>query len=204
MKAIVLLSGGADSTVTLAEVLRQTPADAVTALFFHYGQKAEYERAAAMDVAEYYQVKFAEINIPQAFDFSDSGLLSKNPKTEGYELKQRNTVLLSLAVSYAQSVFPNEAVKIYYGAYGGYSDCTEEYVGAFNALLDKSTGGMVRIYAPFMNQEKFKIYHRGLHIGAPLHLTRSCYEGGVRECGKCPACMDKQTAFIMAAAWEVQ
>lgn len=215
MKAVVLLSGGVDSTTCLAVAVEEYGAGEVLALNMFYGQKHDREMQAARDVAKHYGVELVEMNLAEIFQFSDCSLLSHSSKTVPHEeyaeqLKEtggkpvstyvpfRNGLMLSAAASVAASV---GAETIFYGAHAddaagnAYPDCSVSFTDAMSAAIDEGTGGMVRIRAPFVEMNKAGVVREGLRLGVPYELTWSCYEGGEKPCGKCGTCIDRAKAF---------
>ncbi len=195
MKAIICFSGGIDSTVVLAQLLTERTKEDIIALFFDYGQKHIRERRSAERICSHYGIDLTVISIPKAFEYYSGGLLAKNKATEDYELKHRNTVFFSLALTFGTTKYPNDQVEIYCGLFGGYTDCTPEYVGVTDKWICKITNGKVRLKAPLMGLNKAEIIRQGYKLSAPIYETWSCLNGGETECGCCPSCVDKRAAI---------
>ena len=215
-KAVVLLSGGIDSTTCLAEAANQYGSDSVLALSVHYGQKHEREIRSAKAVANYYRVNFMEANLAEAFKLSDCPLLagsSNNIKHESYadQLAEmggsgtvntyvpfRNGLLLAYATSIAVSV---NAAAIYYGAHAddaagrAYPDCTPEFAEGMKRAVYYGSGEKCELRTPLLYLNKAQVVAKGLRLGAPYGLTWSCYEGGDKPCGTCGTCIDRAKAF---------
>lgn len=214
-KAVVLLSGGIDSTTCLADAVRTYGADNVLALSMYYGQKHQKEIESAQAVAKYYGVDHIIQRISGAFDLSDCTLLQGREAVahESYakQLEKiggegtvatyvpfRNGLFLSYAAAIATSV---HADTVFYGAHAddaagrAYPDCTPEFAEAMDRAIYEGSGGLVRLYAPLLNWNKAQVVKYGLELGAPYHLTWSCYEGGDKPCGKCGTCIDRAKAF---------
>lgn len=214
MQAVVLLSGGIDSTTCLAMAVNEFGADNVKALCLSYGQKHDKELQSAMKVAKYYDVQLVveEIN---PFQFSDCPLLKGRGdiKHESYAeqlatlggegtvdtyVPFRNGILLSIAAAYAYSI---GADYVYYGAHAddaagrAYPDCTPEFVDSMNNAIFWGTGKKVKIVAPLLMLNKAEVVKLGLKLHAPYELTWSCYEGGEEPCRKCGTCIDRIKAF---------
>ena len=214
MQAVVLLSGGIDSTTCLAMAVNELGADNVKALCLSYGQKHDKELQSAMKVAKHYGVQLVveEIN---SFQFSDCSLLKGRGdiqhKSYAEQLKEmggegtvdtyvpfRNGILLSVAAAYAYSI---GADYVYYGAHAddaagrAYPDCTPEFVDSMNNAIFWGTGKKVKIVAPLLMMNKAEVVKTGLDLNAPYELTWSCYEGGEEPCGKCGTCIDRIKAF---------
>lgn len=215
MKALVLFSGGLDSTTCLAMAVEKYGASEVLALAVSYGQKHTKEIEAARNVASHYRVRLVQLDLAAVFAGSDCTLLKGSdgeiPK-ESYaeQLQQtdgkpvstyvpfRNGLFLSSAASVALS---NGCSVIYYGAHSddaagnAYPDCSEEFNSHMNAAIRIGSGGMLRIEAPFVAKTKADVVAEGLRLKAPYALTWSCYEGGKKPCGICGTCRDRAAAF---------
>ena len=209
-KAVVLLSGGLDSTTTLAQAIAD--GNEVTALSFRYGQRHSKELTSASNVAKFYGVKHVivdldlsmfrsaltreEIEVPENRDESQMG--KDIPVTY---VPARNIIMMSVAAGLCESV---DADKIYIGAnvvdYSGYPDCRPEFFEAFEKMINVGTkagveGHPIRIETPILKCSKADIVRLGKKLGAPLHLTWSCYEGGEKACGKCDSCQLRLRGF---------
>lgn len=209
-KAVVLLSGGLDSTTTLAQAIDD--GNEAVALSFRYGQRHSRELTAASDVAEYYKIRHVVVDIdlsmfrsaltdmkydvPENRDESKMG--SDIPITY---VPARNMVMLSVAAGLCESV---DADKIYIGVnsvdYSGYPDCRPEFLEQFEKMVNVGTkagveGRPIKIVAPIQNASKADIVRLGKRLGAPLHLTWSCYEGREKACGKCDSCQLRLRGF---------
>lgn len=215
MKAIVLSSGGVDSTTCLAVAVDKYGADNVISLSVYYGQKHEKELRAARDVAEYYKVCHIELDLEPIFKDSDCSLLSHSEedipkesygkqlaKTKGKPVTTyvpfRNGLFLSVAASIAIS---NGCGEIYYGAHAddsagsAYPDCSDEFTSAMREAIKTGSGSGLTVVAPFVRCNKAEVIRKGLELGTPYELTWSCYEGGEKPCGRCGTCIDRQKAF---------
>ena len=209
-KAVVLLSGGLDSTTTLAQAIAD--GNEVTALSFRYGQRHSRELTSASNVAKFYGVKHVivdldlsmfrsaltreEIEVPENRDESEMG--KDIPVTY---VPARNIIMMSVAAGLCESV---DADRIYIGAnvvdYSGYPDCRPEFFDAFEKMINVGTkagveGHPIRIMTPIQYASKADIVRLGKKLGAPLHLTWSCYEGGEKACGKCDSCQLRLRGF---------
>lgn len=214
MKAIVLFSGGIDSTVLLALALEKG-LDCL-ALSFDYGQRHRVELNSARAICEYYQVPQCLVAIDPT-TFASSSLLQKNltphqsrtPKEiadsgiPNTYVPARNTLFLSYALGYAEI---NEAEEIHFGMNvldrKGYPDCRPEFLEAFQKVASLATKQSVeskgpQIIAPLKNLNKAMIIAEGMRLNAPLELTHSCYnptKSGI-QCGKCDACILRNEGF---------
>lgn len=215
MKEIVLLSGGLDSATCLALAVEQEGAKNVTALNMYYGQKHKKEIECARKIADYYKVRYIEMDLSPVMAYSDCSLLEhskKNIAHSTYEQQTkeangkpvetyvpfRNGLFLSAAASVALSI---GAEKIIYGAHAddaagaAYPDCSLAFVRNMNSAIIEGSAGQVRIEAPFVSVNKAGVVKEGLRLGVPYEYTWSCYEGGDKPCGKCGTCIDRQRAF---------
>ncbi|MBS3781377.1 MAG: 7-cyano-7-deazaguanine synthase QueC [Candidatus Thermoplasmatota archaeon] len=210
-KAVVLLSGGLDSSTTLG--IANEEHEELHALTFLYGQKHEKEIKSAKKLAEHYSVKEHKfLDIPLS-EIGKSSLLEGGeeiPEQERGEIGEeipstyvpaRNIIFLSYALSYAESV---EADAIYIGAtardYSGYPDCRPEFFETFEKMAEKGTkrgieGDPVQIRYPLIDKTKGDIVLKADELGVPLHLTWSCYRGGENACGKCDSCKLRLKGF---------
>ncbi len=212
MRAVVLLSGGLDSTTTLAMAIHE--GYEVYALSFDYGQRHSRELESAKKIARYYKVPHKIMNVDLR-QIGGSALTDsiEVPERELEEIKgeipvtyvpARNTILLSFALAYAEVI---DADAIFYGAnaidYSGYPDCRPEYVEAFERMANLGTkrgveGKFIKIVAPLINMTKAEIIKRGMKLGVPYELTWSCYRGGERACGRCDSCLLRLKGFMEA------
>lgn len=214
MKAICLLSGGLDSTVTLAYALHQ--GYEVTALTINYGQRHKRELDAARAVTAHYKVPHIVMDFPltgfrSALTDDSIPIPDRKPEEIGYDIPDtyvpaRNIVFLSLAAGLAESV---DASAVFIGAnaidYSGYPDCRPEFFQSFESMLEVGTkrgvlGHPVRIEHPILKKTKAEIVKLGMKLEAPLHLTWSCYRGGEKACGHCDSCVLRLKGFKEAGA----
>lgn len=207
-KAVVLLSGGLDSSTTL--YYAKDKGFDVRAIIFDYGQRHACELKSALKIARFSGVPFEKIEI--SMPWKGSSLLDESmslPKNgtikEGFipstYVPARNTIFLSFALSYAESLSCGD---IFIGAnavdYSGYPDCRPEYLKAFNrvALLGTKrgvSGEKIKIHAPLLRLKKSEIISLGIKLGVPYHLTWSCYCGLKHPCGECDSCILRAKGF---------
>ncbi len=215
MKALVLVSGGVDSTTCLGMAVSQYGKENVVALSISYGQKHTKEVECAKAVTDYYGVEHITLDLSTMFQFSDCSLLSHSDKEVPHEsyAKQlqetdgkpvstyvpfRNGLFLSSAASIALS---KDCSVIYYGAHSddaagnAYPDCSEVFNEAMNKAIYEGSGRQLHIEAPFVTLTKADIVKKGLELKVPYELTWSCYEGGDKPCGVCGTCIDRAKAF---------
>src|SRR5215469_12506311 len=219
-KAVVLLSGGMDSCVSTAIARERHGAGNIAVLHAGYGQRTERrERRAFEEVADFYGVR--ERMVVQLDHFraiGGSALTDTNiavpenelgaPGPHGSEIPVtyvpfRNAHFLSVAVSWAEAV---GAGAVYIGAVAedssGYPDCRAEYYKVFQELIRVGTRPetQIEIVTPVITLKKNEIIRRGMELGAPLHLTWSCYQNEDVGCGVCDSCLLRLKAFAEAGA----
>ncbi len=216
MKALVLFSGGVDSTTALGLAIDQYGADQVIALSMSYGQKHDKEMDAAMRIADYYGVEHLSLDLSKIFQYSDCSLLkhsSQEIPEESYAKqleKTKEEVPVSTYVPFRNGLFLSSAASIalskgcsviYYGAHAddaagfAYPDCSEVFHNAMSEAIWEGSGHQLQIKAPFVKMTKGQVVKIGLDLKVPYEMTWSCYEGGERPCGKCGTCLDRAAAF---------
>jgi 7-cyano-7-deazaguanine synthase len=215
--AVILLSGGLDSA-TAAAIARQQ-GFALYALSVDYGQRHRFELQAARRVAQSLEAKAHVVLSIDLARFGHSALTDAIdvPKDRPAEamahgipityVPARNTVLLSLALAYAETV---GAADIFLGVnaidYSGYPDCRPEYIAAFNAMANLATKASVEgrlkfvIHAPLIEWTKAEIIRRGVELGVDYGLTHSCYDPDAAgaSCGHCDSCLLRRKGFAEA------
>lgn len=219
-KAIVLSSGGIDSTTCISIAVNDVGAENVTTLSLYYGQKHKKELECAKKIAKYYGVKHIELDIENIMAFSNCSLLEHSTseiikKSYAEQIKEgnngivntyvpfRNGLILSMAGTLGMSLCENsdDKVSIYIGnhaddyAHNAYADCSVEFVKAINEAINIGTYGKVSIVSPFKELNKASIVSIGHKLNTPYHLTWSCYEGKDKPCGSCGTCIDRKEAF---------
>lgn len=215
MKALVLFSGGVDSTTCLGLAVKKYGAENVIALSIYYGQKHDKEIKSAEKIAQYYNVQLKTLDLTKIFADSDCSLLVQSDKdipqetyaeqlekTDGKPVSTyvpfRNGLFLSSASSIALS---NDCGVIYYGAHSddaagnAYPDCSDAFNNAMNQAIYIGSGNQLEIVAPFVNLTKKDVVKMGLELDVPYEMTWSCYEGGDKPCGVCGTCRDRIKAF---------
>ena len=214
-KALVLFSGGLDSTTCLAMAVDLYGKEQVVALSISYGQKHTKEVVAAKQITDYYGVEHIQIDLQPIFSYSNCSLLSHSEQeipqgSYAEQLKEaenkpvstyvpfRNGLFLSVAASIALS---KDCSVIYYGAHSddaagnAYPDCSESFNHAMNDAIYIGSGNQLRVEAPFVTWTKADIVKEGLRLQVPYELTWSCYEGGDTPCRACGTCLDREKAF---------
>jgi len=214
-RALVVLSGGMDSTVCAALAVGDLGAENVAALHVDYGQRTERrERKAFEEICDRLAIKTRlAVHSPIFRAIGGSALTDHQidvpdaPVEIGTEIPVtyvpfRNSHLLSAAVSWAEVL---GAEKIFIGAVqqdsSGYPDCRPEFYAAFNEAVRTGTKeGTIRIETPLIALRKSEIVRLGLELGAPFHLTWSCYRREDQACGTCDSCVLRMRAFAAAGA----
>lgn len=215
MKALVLFSGGVDSTTCLGLAVKKYGKENVTALSISYGQKHSREIEAAKAVAEHYGIEKIDLDLSLIFQFSDCSLLKNSHEEiphESYseQLKKTDGSPVSTYVPFRNGLFLSSAASIalskgcgviYYGAHSddaagnAYPDCSAVFNDAMNTAIYEGSGRQIKIEAPFVGMTKAEVVKTGFELGVPYELTWSCYEGGDKPCGVCGTCIDRAKAF---------
>ena len=209
--AVVLLSGGLDSCVTMAMAMQE---HSVALLHVGYGQRTQTrEYNSFRSIARFYNIPETRI-LTVELDFlrkiGGSSLTDRNiPVDKGDKdstnvsiptsyVPFRNTHLLSIAVSWAETI---NAESVYIGAVQqdspDYPDCRPEYYKAYSKLVDVGTkpSTNIKVITPLLNMSRSEIVKKGIEIGAPLQLSWSCYERNDKACGRCQSCRLRLNAF---------
>lgn len=212
-KAVVLLSGGLDSSTTLAIALSE--GYELYALSFRYGQRHTREVEAASGIARLIGVKKHVILDIDLRSFGASALTDNIDVPKRHSPSEiskdipvtyvpaRNTIFLSFALAFAESV---DARDIFIGVnaidYSGYPDCRPEFIAAFEHLANLATkagveGRSFTIHAPLMSMTKSQIIRAGVSLGVDYSLTTTCYDPSEdgRACGSCEACLLRLEGF---------
>ena len=212
-RALVLLSGGLDSSVLLHAVRRRLgPAGALHVLSFDYGQKHARELDLAREQAARARAGSHRV-VPLPFfpDLIAGGsaltdaaipvpaLAALTPAQRVQPptyVPNRNLILLALAAAAAEAA---GVADLFYGAHAqdryGYWDCTPAFVRRLNALLSLNRGQAVRVHAPFAAKTKADLVRLGVRLKVDFSRTWSCYRGGAPACGVCPTCVERAAAF---------
>lgn len=215
MRALVLVSGGIDSTTCLGMAVEKYGKNQVTALSIYYGQKHTKEIEAAQKITEHYGVEHISLDLTKIFQYSDCSLLSHSDKEVPHEtyaeqlehtagapvstyVPFRNGLFLSSAASIALS---KNCSVIYYGVHAddaagsAYPDCSGAFHEAMKQAIYLGSGNELTIEAPFVNWTKAEVVKKGLELKVPYEFTWSCYEGDEVPCGECGTCRDRAEAF---------
>lgn len=214
-KALVLFSGGVDSTTCLGIAVDKYGKDNVIALSISYGQKHDKEIQSSIEIAKYYGVEHLYLDLAKIFEYSDCSLLSHSNKEipkESYakQLEKTDGNPVSTYVPFRNGLFLSSAASIaiskgcdtiYYGAHSddaagnAYPDCSSSFNAAINSAIFIGSGNQLKVEAPFVNLTKAQVVKKGLELNVPYELTWSCYEGNEKPCGVCGTCIDRAKAF---------
>lgn len=209
MKGILLFSGGMDSATLLYDLIRQ--GQEITPVFFNYGQKAyKREKQAVENICKELGLKYIEIDITGAFAKHNNALLENSKEVVAEvkkignhteikggqnELKFRNGVFISVALSLAMELFKNEKVAIYLAIIDcrtNYKDCSKAFVATEDYLCKLYSSCLISISTPYIDYGKDDVYRVAKELNVPIEKTWSCYNGGSEPCGICPACIDRK------------
>lgn len=203
-----MLSGGLDSATTLFYAKKK--GYKITCLIFDYGQRHKKEINSAIKIAEKANCKYQIVKI--RLPWKGSALLNRKisipdklkPGIPVTYVPARNTIFLSFALSYAETIGAGE---IFIGVtavdYSGYPDCRPAYYKVFNQLSKLATKSgidnrIITIHTPLINLSKKEIVLLAKKLRVPLELTWSCYKGGRRPCGTCDSCRLRAKGFLEA------
>lgn len=213
-KAVILVSGGLDSTTTLAMAIEQ--GYDVYPITFSYGQKHEVEIKKAMQAVEYFKIKNHKVINLDLRAFGGSALTDSSIEIPKYKNKDelgdtipvtyvpaRNTIFLSLALAYAETI---NAYDIFIGVhaqdYSNYPDCRPEFIKAFEDMANlgvkyTSSEKRIRIHIPIIEMNKAQIIEIGTKLGVDYKNTISCYDASADglSCGTCHPCLLRKDAF---------
>jgi 7-cyano-7-deazaguanine synthase len=206
-KAIVVLSGGMDSCVTLSIALKENIDVAV--LHLNYGQRTEARELKAFnDIADFYGIKKRLVaDITYLKEIGGSSLTDESMDVEEGDVHKtyipntyvpfRNTHIIAIAASWAEVL---DFDRIYIGAVfedgSGYPDTRPEYYEAYNQLIKTGTReGKIRIHTPLIHMSKKEIVQKGMELGSPLKYSWSCYKAEEKSCGVCDSCLLRLRGF---------
>ena len=211
MKAVVLLSGGLDSTVALYKA-KAEGYDELYALSFDYGQRHSRELECAKISAnaigaKAHHVVSLKLDLWGGSALTDASMAVEEGDVDKTEIPNtyvpaRNMVFLSVAASLAEAV---GARDIFIGVsqvdYSGYVDCREQFITAMEKAINEGTvcaveqGETIKVHAPFLYATKAEEIKLGWQLGVDFDNTWSCYNGGEKPCGVCDSCLLRQKAF---------
>ena len=210
MKAVILLSGGLDSTVCMA--CAKEAGYELYPISFDYHQRHNIELESAKKVAAFYQVAKhivieTNMNVIGGSALTDTSIDVPDGDIKSDEIPvtyvpARNFIFLSYALSYAEAI---GAERILIGVnaldYSGYPDCRPAFIEQFQQVANYATKAAavdkkeILIETPLLNLSKKEIVELGTKLGAPLHVSHSCYRGGEKACGVCDSCQLRLKGF---------
>lgn len=207
-KAVIIISGGVDSTTLLWKLVKEKyKPQEILAISFDYGQKQIKELEYAKWNCNFLNVEHKVVELKHFMKDFKSALTQDNidvpnikdvlgePQPVTY-VPFRNQLFLTIAAGVAESVSANE---IYYGAQMhdmyGYWDTTPEFISRFNNLISLNRKSRILLITPFASHSKAETIAEGLKLGVRYEMTRSCYEKGDKSCGVCPTCAERLKGF---------
>lgn len=205
MKAVVLFSGGLDSTVLACHLLRDQAE--VTLLSIDYGQRHKKELSSARHIAGLLDTPHQILSLPGLSTLLGGNALTDHSVNlpEGHYAEEtmkatvvpnRNMILLSLAAGHAISIqYDTVAYAAHAGDHTIYPDCRPAFADAMEQALKLADWESISLFRPFVNWSKADLVKRGNEIGVPFEHTWSCYAGGEKHCGKCGTCVERKEAF---------
>lgn len=213
-KALILLSGGLDSVVSLAKAKKEY--DIKLALFFNYGQKAlNKELKAFSEISEFYEIEKKIINLDFLSDISKSSLNNNKeiPRINEKDLENkiltqetanavwvpnRNALFINIAAAIAET---NDFSTIIIGANkeegATFKDNSSEFIEAINNSLKFSSNKNIKVIAPLIKFDKKQIVEEGISLNIPFESLYSCYDEGNKHCGKCESCQRLKRALAL-------
>jgi len=203
-KAVLVFSGGPDSTTVLYMALRK--GFEVFPLTFDYGQLAKMEIKCARSLSKRLGLKLRVVNLRSvgclyagATSLVDPNIPITSSFTKPIIVPFRNGIMLSIAVAYAECI---GASRIFYGAQGSdaknYPDCRLAFARAFESAAQLGTESKIVFEAPIIHLEKPQVLQLGKELGVPYGQTWSCYKEGEKHCGVCESCRNRKNAFAEA------
>jgi 7-cyano-7-deazaguanine synthase len=208
VKGVAILSGGLDSTVSLAAAARRM--ELVLALTFDYGQRAaRREREASALIARRYRIPHRVIALPWLAGLTSTALVDRSAKLPEHEMSarsaaavwvpNRNGVFIEIAAAHAESLGAGRLVTGFNREEAAtFPDNSRAYVGAVSRALAYSTANGVRVVSHTQDLDKRGIVRLGRRLGAPLDLVWPCYRGGRTWCRRCESCLRSLRAFADA------
>ena len=208
MKALVLFSGGLDSTVLAAQLLADGAETRL--LSIDYGQRHAKELQQAEKIADALGLPHRILRLPDLGPLLGGSSLTDDQVElpEGHYAEEsmkatvvpnRNMILLALAGGHALSIgFDTIAYAAHAGDHTIYPDCRPEFADAMENALGLADWQNLNLHRPFVNFSKEELVRKGNELGAPLELTWSCYAGREKHCGKCGTCVERKEAFALA------
>ncbi|MDG0965602.1 MAG: 7-cyano-7-deazaguanine synthase QueC [Opitutales bacterium] len=205
MKAVVLFSGGLDSTVLTYHLLRENAE--LKLLSIDYGQRHQRELSASTQIALSLGLPHTILKLPMLAELLGGSALTDPSISlpEGHYAEEsmkatvvpnRNMILLSLAAGHAISLqFNTVAYAAHAGDHTIYPDCRPEFADALDRTLKLADWSEITLHRPFVKWSKEDLVRRGKELAVPFEKTWSCYAGGELHCGKCGTCVERKEAF---------
>lgn len=205
MKAVVLFSGGLDSTVLVYHLIKEKVD--LKLLSIDYGQRHQNEITSSTQIAEYLGLPHFVLSLPSLGQLLGGSALTDQkiilPKGHYAEdsmkttvVPNRNMILLSLAAGHAISIkFDTVAYAAHAGDHTIYPDCRPEFADSMAHALTLADWNCINLLRPFVNWSKADLVKHGIQMGVPFEKTWSCYAGGKFHCGKCGTCVERKEAF---------
>ena len=217
-RALVLSSGGVDSTTCVALAIERFGNENVSTVSVSYGQKHSKELECAKNIADYYKIKHYVIDLSEIMQYSNCSLLSHSTEeitigSYGEQINNsskgkvstyvpfRNGLMLSSVAALAMSIYPDDITHVYLGAHAddatanAYADTSKAFTDAITLAIDEGTYHQVKVEAPLVEMNKAQVVKEGLRLKVPYNKTWSCYAGEEKPCGKCGTCIDAIEAF---------
>lgn len=205
MKTVLILSGGMDSSVLLADLHNKKVQ--VSTLTFDYGSKHnKQEKRAAKSITEYFKVGNILVKLPFVNELFKSDLLQSGgniPEGHYQDLSMkwtvvpfRNSIMLMIAAGYAESIGAQSvSIANHAGDHTIYPDCRLIYIGAMREVFRLGGYERLKLDSPYVSISKRAIALLGRSLGIPFEITYSCYKGGKKHCGKCGTCVERKEAL---------
>lgn len=207
MKALVVLSGGMDSTTALAQALNKK-IEVLGVIHFQYGSKHNPQEEKALNlICDHYKIKTKiVVDLDFVKDLFKSDLLTTGGKIpEGHyahpSMKKtvvpfRNGIMLSISAGVAESIGAKAVILgNHFGDHAIYPDCRKSFIEPMGKAIKAGTYGKIKVMSPFLSKTKTQIAKLGSKLNVPYELTYSCYKGGEKHCGKCGTCVERKEAF---------
>lgn len=206
--AVVILSGGLDSTAALFEAIARGYEP--VALSFFYGQRHAIELSHAQELTQHLGIRHELVDISSINHLITNSALTNPsiPVPEGHYAAEtmkatvvpnRNAIMLSIAFGFASNI---DARAVFTGVHAGdhaiYPDCRPEFVRSFGMMESLALENSPTLIAPFIFNTKAEIVERGAKLSVPFSFTYSCYNGGKTHCGRCSTCVERREAFELA------
>lgn len=189
MKYLILLSGGLDSTTLLYETVGEHGPASVQCLLIDYQQQHVQELSFAVSHARRLGVLYTKLELPVLGGLTD----------ESWIVPNRNAILIEHSVNHALKLWAKEKSRVLMGCNRDdadyFPDCRPEFFAARNLAIKAAGNGQVQAVAPYVYLTKWQIAGRAREYGVPTHELWSCYRGGAKPCGECPACVKLAAAL---------